>query len=270
MKKRTFRHGRLSLQVIDEIQRMIVEEYPVPGSRLPREADLAERFQVSRIVIREAMKVLEDRGVVEVKAGRGTLTLAPNPSRARWELSRLFHDQPLPTIDEMEQLLELRQVLEETTASLAAVRATDEDLLEIETALEEMKGNNQAELDKTIAADLRFHRAVTRAAHNPYFEMVLGPLMSMYLQQIKLTNTFNPGLDAHHSIFVQIRDRNSVGARQAVRRLMKNTLDDSRRALKNRPNDKPSDNSGAKPLGESERDRNKSTVKMESPSAFST
>jgi DNA-binding FadR family transcriptional regulator len=167
-------------------------------------------------------------------------------------------------------LLELRQVLEETTASLAAVRATDEDLLEIETALEEMKGNNQAELDKTIAADLRFHRAVTRAAHNPYFEMVLGPLMSMYLQQIKLTNTFNPGLDAHHSIFVQIRDRNSVGARQAVRRLMKNTLDDSRRALKNRPNDKPSDNSGAKPLGESERDRNKSTVKMESPSAFST
>jgi DNA-binding FadR family transcriptional regulator len=235
MKKRTFRNGRLSGRVIDEIQRMISEEYPATGSRLPREADLADRFQVSRIVIREAMKVLEDRGVVEVKAGRGTLTSAPNPDRAMGELTRLFRGQPLPTISEMEQLLELRQVLEETIASLAAVRATEEDLREIEIALEEMKQNDHGELDKTIAADLRFHRAVMKAAHNPYFEMVLSPLMSLYLQQIKLTDTFHPGLDLHQSIFMEIRQRNSVGARQAVRRLMKHTLDDSRRALKNMP-----------------------------------
>lgn len=265
MRKRTFRQGRLSLQVIDEIQRMIVEEYAVPGSRLPREADLADRFQVSRIVIREAMKVLEDRGVVEVRAGRGTLTLAPNPDRAIRELARLFHDQPLPTIDEMEQLLELRQVLEETSASLAAVRATDEDLREIETALQEMKENSRPELDKTIAADLRFHRAVMKAAHNRYFEMVLSPLMLVYLQQIKLTNTFNPGFDAHHSIFVQIRDRNSVGARQAVRRLIKFTLEDSRRALKNRSKfeSRPSENLGANPLGETGGKPDKSAVKMQ-------
>ena len=267
MKKRTFRHGRLSVQVIDEIQRMIADEYAAPGSRLPREVDLAERFQVSRIVIREAMKVLEDRGVVEVRAGRGTLTLAPNPGRAIWELTRLFHDQPLPTIDEMEQLLELRQVLEETTASLAAVRATDEDLREIETALEDMK-ESTAELDTTIAADLRFHRAVMKAAHNPYFEMVLSPLMSVYLQQIKLTNSFNPGLEAHQSIFLQIRDRNSVGARQAVRRLMKNTLDDSRRALKNSPKlQKATDGAGAHSGRESH--RQESTVKMQSTTVAS-
>jgi GntR family transcriptional regulator, galactonate operon transcriptional repressor len=268
MKKRTFRHGRLSVQVIDEIQRMIVEEYPVSGSRLPREADLADRFQVSRIVVREAMKVLEDRGVVEVKAGRGTLTLAPNPSRAIRELTRLFHDQPFPTIDEMEQLLELRQVLEETTASLAAVRATDEDLREIETALEEMKGN-QAEVDKTIAADLKFHRAVMKAAHNRYFEMVLSPLMSVYLQQIKLTNTLATGFDAHHNVFVQIRDRNSVGARQAVRRLIKITLDDSRRALKNKSKfeSKPAENAGA--LSDSDANRSKATPKMERASTVS-
>jgi GntR family galactonate operon transcriptional repressor len=239
---------------------MIVEEYAIPGSRLPRESDLADRFQVSRIVIREAMKVLEDRGVVEVKAGRGTLTLAPNPGRVVRELTRLFHDQPFPTIEEMEQLLELRQVLEETTASLAAVRATEDDLREIETALKEMK-ENQAELDKTIAADLRFHRAVMKAAHNPYFEMVLSPLMSVYLQQMKLTDPFDPGFEAHHNIFVQIRDRNSVAARQAVRRLIKFTLEDSRRALKNRPKfeSRLRDDPGANQYGGN---RDKSRVKI--------
>src|SRR6476646_2939398 len=73
MQKRSFRNGRLSEQVLHEMQRLITEEYPEPGSRLPKETELAERFQVSRIVVREAMKILEDRGVVEVRAGRGTL-----------------------------------------------------------------------------------------------------------------------------------------------------------------------------------------------------
>src|SRR5712671_5114794 len=116
LRKRIFRSGRLSEQVVHEIQRMISEEYPEPGAKLPRESELAERFQVSRIVIREAMKILEDRGVVEVRAGRGTLTVAPSPERVKESLSRLFRGQPMPTAEDMERLLELRQVLEETTA----------------------------------------------------------------------------------------------------------------------------------------------------------
>jgi len=120
MKKRTFRRGRLSELALHEIQRMIDEEFAAPGSRLPKEADLAERFQVSRIVIREAMKILEDRGLVKVSAGRGTFTVSPKPDRVKESLMRLFRDQPIPTMDDMELLLELRQALEETTASLAA------------------------------------------------------------------------------------------------------------------------------------------------------
>jgi DNA-binding FadR family transcriptional regulator len=231
MQKRSFRNGRLSEQVLHEIQRLIVEEYPAPGSRLPKEAELAEKFQVSRIVIREAMKILEDRGMVEVRAGRGTLTVAPTPDRVKESLLQLFRDQPMPTIEDMESMLELRQVLEETSASLAAVRATDEDLIEIENALRGM-GEDDGDLKHTIEADLRFHRAVMRAAHNSYLELVLDPVMSVFLQQIKLTN-FNTGLDMHRHIFNEIQTRNPIGARQAVRRLMKSTLHDSRKALKN-------------------------------------
>jgi DNA-binding FadR family transcriptional regulator len=231
MQKRSFRNGRLSEQVLQEMQRLIVEEYPVSGSRLPKEAELAEKFQVSRVVIREAMKILEDRGMVEVRAGRGTLTVAPRPDRVKESLFQLFRDQPMPTIEEMESMLELRQVLEETSASLAAVRATSEDLIEIENALQGM-AEGDGDPKHTIEADLRFHRAVMRAAHNSYLELVLDPVMSVFLQQIKLTN-FNTGLDMHRHIFNEIQTRNPIGARQAVRRLMKNTLHDSRKALKN-------------------------------------
>ena len=216
--------------MLQEMQRLIVEEYPEPGSKLPKEADLAERFQVSRIVIREAMKILEDRGMVEVRAGRGTITIAPNPERVKQSLLYLFRDQPMPTVEEMELMLELRQVLEETSASLAAVRATAEDLAEIEDALEAMAAKN-GKLKQAVDADMRFHRAVMRAAHNPYLELVLDPVMSTFLRQIKLTN-FNKGLDLHRDVLEQIKARNTIGARQAVRRLMKATLLDSRRALK--------------------------------------
>jgi GntR family galactonate operon transcriptional repressor len=231
MQTRSFRNGRLSEQVLQEMQRLIVEEYPAPGSRLPKEAELAEKFQVSRIVIREAMKILEDRGMVEVRAGRGTLTVAPRPDRVKESLLQLFRDQPMPTIEEMESMLELRQVLEETSASLAAVRATKEDLSEIEDALQGM-AEDGGDLKHAVEADLRFHRAVMRAAHNSYLELVLDPVMSVFLQQIKLTN-FNTGLEMHRHIFKEIQTRNPIGARQAVRRLMKSTLHDSRRALKN-------------------------------------
>ena len=231
LKMRTFRRKRLSEWVLHEIEQMIAEEYPNPGCKLPKEADLAERYHVSRIVIREAMKILEDRGVVEVRAGRGTLTVAPKPDRVKELLLRLFNNHPIPTAEEMERLLEVRQVLEETAASLAAVRASEDDLVELEAALREMKKDGLA-LNETIAGDLRFHRGVTRAAHNRYFEMLLDPLTEVVLQQIKLTNAFKLGLEAHRAIFAEIRARNPVGARQAVRRLMKTTLSDCRRVLK--------------------------------------
>jgi DNA-binding FadR family transcriptional regulator len=231
MKQRSFRNGRLSEQVVGEVQRMISEEYATPGSRLPKEAELADRFQVSRIVLREAMKILEDRGVVEVRAGRGTMTVAPSPDRVKESLLRLFGDQPMPTVQDMESLLELRQVLEETSASLAAVRATDEDIAAIETALTAM-AREDGDLGATIEADLSFHRAVMRAAHNQYLEMVSDPVMSVFLLQIKLTDTIDTGLDLHRELFLQIKARNSVGARQAVRRLMSKTLNDSRKVLR--------------------------------------
>src|SRR4051812_29482756 len=165
--KRSFKRGRLSEQVVAELERTILEEYPEPGTRLPKETELADRFHVSRIVIREAMKVLEERGAVEVRAGRGTITKAPTPEQVKASLLRLFRDQPIPTLGEMERMMELREVLEEAVAGLAAVRATPEDLKRIAGALADMADPART-AEETIEADLRFHMAVAEASHNRF------------------------------------------------------------------------------------------------------
>jgi GntR family transcriptional regulator, transcriptional repressor for pyruvate dehydrogenase complex len=228
--KRSFRRGRLSEQVVAEMERMIQEEYPAAGARLPKEAELADRFGVSRIVIREAMKILEDRGVVEVRAGRGTITVAPTPARVKASLLRLFRDQPIPSLKEMERMIELREVLEEAVAGLAAVRAVPEDIQLISEALADMAADRSAE--ETVEADLRFHMAVARAAHNRYFEMVIEPLTQVFIQQIKVTDSYTVGVDLHQHILEKIVKGDPVGARQAVRRLMQSTRKDMKAALR--------------------------------------
>jgi GntR family transcriptional repressor for pyruvate dehydrogenase complex len=228
-RKRTFRTGRLSEQVVAELEKMISDEFPGPGRLLPKEVELGERFGVSRIVIREAMKILEDRGLVEVRAGRGTCTLSPSPEKVKQSLLRLFNDQPIPPLEEMERMLELRGILEETVATLAAVRATPADLAEMEAGLTDMASAKS--VDEVIRGDLRFHGAVAKGAHNHYFEMVIDPLTEVFIQQMKLTDPQNVGLGLHRAVVEAIRTRNQVAARQAVRRLMKQTSDDMRRAL---------------------------------------
>jgi len=205
------------------LERAIREEFSEPGTRLPKEADLADRFRVSRIVIREAMKILEERGVVSVRAGRGTITVAPSPDRVKEALLRLFRDQPIPTLSEMELMMELREVLEETAAGLAAIRATPEDLQKIAAALADMDAPGRS-VQETVDADLRFHVAVAEAAHNRFFQMVLEPLTQVFVQQMKLTDIHTVGVDVHRHVFDKIAKGNPVAARQAVRRLMQSTL----------------------------------------------
>lgn len=230
IRQRSFRRGRLSQQLVNELERLIAEEYPNPGDRLPKENELAQRFHVSRIVVREAVKILEDRGLVEARAGSGTYTLALSPEKVKQSLQRLFKDRPCPALEDVTLMLELREILEETVAGLAAVRALPEDLAAMQAALDAMERGGPDE--QVAEADLRFHLAVARAAHNPYFEMVLEPLTSVFIEQIRLTNSYKVGADLHRQVAAEITNGNPVGARQAVRRMLRSTLNDARQALR--------------------------------------
>lgn len=226
LKRRSFRRGRLSGQVAAELEKMLLEQYR-EGDLLPKEADLADHFGVSRIALREAVKILEERGLLDVRAGSGTYVMRPSGEKVKQSLLRLLQDRPLPGVVEFELMLEVRGVLEETAARLAAVRATEQDLAEMDNALAVMAAGGAAAAD----ADMRFHRAVVKAAHNPYLEMILEPLTAVVLQQVLLTNSYTVGVVLHRAVAEEIRKGSVVGARQAVRRLMNRTLADTRAAL---------------------------------------
>jgi GntR family transcriptional repressor for pyruvate dehydrogenase complex len=240
MRKRTFPHGRLSGQVLLQIENMIsgqvllqienmiTERFPL-GARLPTEDELAEQFRVSRIVIREAMKMLEDRGAVEVRAGRGTIVVPAKSDRVKASLYRLIRSSGTPVLQEMLQLLEFRGVLEESAAALAAVRATEADLAEIEVALKSMREGTEAEA--VCAADLQFHISIARASGNRFFEIVLEPLTEVFLKQIQLTGKLNLGVKHHHEILKALQLHDPVAARLAVRRFLNFTQKDIRKAL---------------------------------------
>lgn len=228
LRKRTFRHGRLSGQVLIQIESMIADKF-LPGELLPTEDELADQFRVSRIVIREAMKMLEDRGLVEVRAGRGTTVVPAKSDRVKASLYRLIRGSGTPMLEEMLQLLELRGILEETAASLAAVRANESELAEAEVALNNMRDGSHSEA--VHAADLQFHIAIARASGNRFFEIVLEPLTEVFLKQIQLTAKVHLGWKHHLEILKAIRLHDPVAARLAVRRLLNFTQKDIRKAL---------------------------------------
>ncbi|HLV87652.1 MAG TPA: FCD domain-containing protein [Candidatus Sulfotelmatobacter sp.] len=230
--KRTFRHGRLSGQVLLLIENMIADRFP-PGSLLPTEDELAGQFRVSRIVIREAMKMLEDRGLVEVRAGRGTTVVTPKPDRVKASLFRLIRSSGAPVLEEMLQLLELRGVLEENAASLAAARASNAEIDEIESALNRMRDGSVPE--EVHSADLQFHISIARASGNRFFEIVLEPLTEVFLKQIQLSAKVDVGIKQHQDVLRAIQSHDPAAASVAVRRLLSLTQKDIRKALSSRP-----------------------------------
>lgn len=169
------RNGR----VVNAIGQAIVGGMFRPGTVLPREADLMAEFGVSRTSLREAIKVLAAKGLVETRQKIGT-RVRP---REEWnvfdtELLAWHHAQGM---DEsiLKDLIELRQTLEPTAAQLAAGRATMSDLARIEQALRAM--NDHADATHYAESDVQFHLAVYSASHNALL-IRFGHLVADFLQ----------------------------------------------------------------------------------------
>src|SRR5918998_567277 len=143
-----------------------------PGAALPRETDLAEQFRVSRGVVRECVRGLEERGLVTVKHGRGATVCPPDA----WDM---FNPDVLGAVLQgaggaavLAEYLECRRLLEIEAAALAAKRARESDLAALSDALERMKATAERAPDNAAAetlyhqADIDFHHAVIAATGN--------------------------------------------------------------------------------------------------------
>ena len=214
----SIRRDRLYEQVTEQLQDLIVSESLRPGDKLPGERELAERLGVSRTVIREAIRVLNVRGLVEVKPGCGTYIqeLSPKDALAPIELFLKMRQTP----DSINNLYEVRRMIEVEIAGLAAERATKDDHVAMEAAIQGML-DHLDDPEQYTHHDLAFHEAVAAATHNDLFRVLLSPIANLWLEvvliSVQVPGASRDGVRYHRQILAWIRERNPERARQAMR-----------------------------------------------------
>ena len=177
--------GRISEIIVEQIRLLMRQGQLKPGDRLPPERDLCERFGVSRVTVREALRMLESAGLVEIRVGArgGAFVTAPSSNRVGEGLTDLLTLSVISAAN----VTEVRLILEVGIVPLVCERATEEDLADLRKICER---SEQAlrERNYTMDMSLEFHTRVAAAAHNPAVSMLVesfrGPIL-MSLEQAK-------------------------------------------------------------------------------------
>lgn len=211
--------NRVSQVIVDQIKLLIREGRLSTGDRLPSERDLCQRFGVSRVTVREALRVLEASGLVEIRVGArgGAFVTSPTAERLGAGLADLMTLSPLTGAN----VTEARQIVELGILPLVVERATEQDVKE----LTEIVDQGQAAVDRneyTIALSAEFHIRVSMCAHNPAIEMLVqsfhGPLlMSLRQAQIAAPLMGHRGTDEHRSLVEAIARHDVQGAIEVMR-----------------------------------------------------
>ncbi len=211
--------GRLYEQIVEQIQRRIMDGDLKPGDQLPSERELGKQFGVSRTSIREAIRVLTLMGLVEVNHGRGTFITEQTPNAIRYTIDTMIN---IARKEGSGNLIELREILEPEIAALAAVRSGEEHLQAIREAVETMEAAMKDPLryDEYIEADLDFHLCLAEGAGNPLF-LVLIDLLVVQLRQQRIRAASKDGglfrgQTHHRRILEAVENRNAEAARMVM------------------------------------------------------
>jgi GntR family transcriptional regulator, transcriptional repressor for pyruvate dehydrogenase complex len=205
----------LTSQVVDHVIGLIQSGQVKPGEKLPIEKELVETLGVSRTCVREAMRALEILGLVSVRPKHGPVVLEPASTA-------MFHAQHFSTVAHLQQsdlLVEFRMILEVGLASLAAQKATPDDLAAMRKALKDYR--DAVDDNNVHQADIAFHKAIADATKNSIAIMVLETISSPLLEQMRRVNTFpipvRGAQEDHLRIYKAIEERNPEKARGAMR-----------------------------------------------------
>jgi GntR family transcriptional regulator, transcriptional repressor for pyruvate dehydrogenase complex len=215
------REPRLSDKVADMMLETIVSKRLKPGDRLPSERELGEQFGVSRTVVREAVRALVAKGLIEVRSGSGLRVAAVDASAVSESMSLYIHgsgDLDYPKVHEVRTMLEVQM------AGLAAQRRTEDDIARLTEACERMEASI-ANVEVAARADVEFHREIAKATHNELYLVMLDAVGDA-LVEIRRGNLKRPGsmefaLDQHRRIL----DAIATGATRKAREAMREHLD---------------------------------------------
>ena len=220
--------------VLERLGRDIVKGRYGEGTFLPTEAELAAEFSVGRSTVREVVRVLVSKAMLEVRPRNGT-RVRP---RTEWrQLDRdlvrwTFAEGPDPAL--LNDLIEVRRIVEPEAAALAAERAGAADLLAMESAYRAMEAALPGDLSACVAADVAFHSALLCATGNTVLKefetMIEAALGAAFQLSTTSVQSYTRTLSAHWAVYDAVRCRAPEAARAAMLDLLTVAREDIRKS----------------------------------------
>lgn len=225
---KTIQASRLYEQIVQQIEQSILKGALKEGDQLPAERELAQQFGVSRTAVREAVKALREKGLVEAFPGRGTFITNGTSQAIRQSLDLMIRiGQPEGSL----HLAEVRAILEPEIAALAATRIEDQHLAMMREAFGVMNGALK-DPDAYIEADLDFHLALAEAAANPLILSLLDSIVGLLREQRSRIFIVEGGPERgqfhHQRILEAVEARDAQRSRLAMREHLEQVRQDSR------------------------------------------
>jgi len=202
--------------VAERLEQLILDDTLKLGEKLPSEQALADKFGVSRNIVREAFKILKERGLIEVHSGEGAFIAKPR--------SKMLHDMINRVIVmgdvTLSDVYEARYALEVAAVACAAERSSEEDVDELKQIVENMKSAAE-NADKWIELDWEFHSKIAKISKNQLFSYFIksltGSMMTIFLQGYESSpQSIEAGILDHIAITNAIVEKNPELAKKAM------------------------------------------------------
>src|SRR5215469_4208452 len=221
------RSSRLYEQIVQQVEESIHKGALKPGDQLPPERELAEQFGVSRTAVREAVKTLREKGLVEAYPGRGTFITDGSSHTFRQSLDRLMRSGN----EGFASLAEVREILEPEIAAMATARADAEDLVAMRQQVEIMDAARR-DPEAYIEADLDFHLALAEAAGNPIILSLIDSIVGLLREQRLRTYFVGGGPERgqyhHKRILEAVEQHDAARARETMQAHMQQVREDAK------------------------------------------
>lgn len=206
---------RLHDQISEQLNHLIAEGLLKPGDRLPPERDLAERFKVSRNSVRDALRTLEARGLVEVRQGDGAYIRETNPA----EMYRVMIEVLASKKETIREIMEVRHIIEPGVAYYAAQNATPQGLQRLAEILQRQE-EKAALGDPGVEDDSQFHYTIAQMTGNGFLMRLLQLINDSLAETrdliLRYPDTQSATRLGHRQIVKALSERNPEAARQAM------------------------------------------------------
>jgi len=219
IEKKNLKEKTVVQKIIDEIKNSLIKEELLPGDKLPSEEQLCEKFSVSRISVREAIKMLSALGVVSIKRGNGTyITKEVNPSIFNSLVFQLILQEK-----SSKELAELRTMLEIGVIEVVMDKRTPEDIRRIEESVQNFEKEHSREtpdIERLINCDLDFHLKVTESTHNSLIIGIAEAIFQLYVASFSKIlykrSSVEESIMIHKTVLEGIKNRDIKKTRDVI------------------------------------------------------